>query len=183
MTIAEPWHVVLETARRRGLLLDEVLRTGVSPTKLDKAETKLGIRFHPDVRELYGLADGLRRIRGHNNEPSLRGFSFRGRQEAVRRTISLRDAVEEYGTAGAWRASWLKVFDDIDNENFMVDILLTWINADGVIEPKPELIPLPTRTDGRQFCASYGMREGQPDEYGSPSRTCDQAIAAAMPVK
>ncbi len=34
MTIAEPWQVVLEAARRRGLPLDEVLRTGVSPTKL-----------------------------------------------------------------------------------------------------------------------------------------------------
>lgn len=86
MTIAEPWQVVLETARRRGLPLDEVLRTGVLPTKLDKAEAKLGFRFHPDVRELYGLANGLSRVRGHNNEPILLGFSFRasGRRYAER---------------------------------------------------------------------------------------------------
>ncbi|MBN9104670.1 MAG: SMI1/KNR4 family protein [Propionibacteriaceae bacterium] len=121
MTIAEPWQVVLEAARRRGLPLDEVLRTGVSPTKLDKAETKLGIRFHPDVRELYQLANGLRRIHGHNNEPSLPGFSFPSLQKAVRQTIDLRDAAEEYEDAEAWQPLWLKVFDNNYEEIFAVD--------------------------------------------------------------
>jgi cell wall assembly regulator SMI1 len=144
LTIAEPWQLVTETARRRGLPLDEVLRTGVSPTKLDKAEAKLGIRFHPDVRELYGLADGLRRIHGHNNEPSLLGFSFPGLQEAVRRTTNLRDAAEEYGPTGAWRASWLKVFDDIDNENFLVDcsdgsVWYVYAAADETYQVAPDL--------------------------------------------
>jgi cell wall assembly regulator SMI1 len=144
MTIAEPWQVVLETARRRGLPLDELLRAGVSPAKLDKAESKLGIRFHPDVRELYELANGLRRIRGHNNEPSLLGFSFPSLPEVVRHTIGLRDAAEEYGTAEAWRPSWLKVFDDNDDEYFVIDcsdgrVWYVYWAADEIYQVAPDL--------------------------------------------
>ncbi|MFT4110581.1 SMI1/KNR4 family protein [Propionicimonas sp.] len=144
MTISEPWRVVVEAAQRRGLPLDEVLRAGASPAKLGKAETKLGIQFHPDLRELFQLANGMRRIRGHNNEPSLLGFSFPSLQEAVRQTIDLRDAAEEYGTAGAWRASWLKVFDDIDNECFVVDcsdgsVWYVYWAADEIYRVAPDL--------------------------------------------
>lgn len=144
MTIAEQWQAMLDTAQRRGLPLREVLRAGVSPSKLSKAETKLGLQFHPDVRELFELADGLRRLRGHNSEPTLLGFSFPSLQEAVRRTIDLRDAAEEFGTAEAWRPSWLKVFDDIDDENFAVDCLdgsvwYVYWEADEVYQVAPDL--------------------------------------------
>lgn len=121
-----------------------MLRPGVSPAKLDKAEARLGVRFHPDLRELYELANGLRRIRGHNREPTLLGFNFPSLQEAVRRTTDLRDAAEEFGTANAWRSSWLKVFDDIDDENFVVDcsdgsVWYVYWETDEVFQVAPDL--------------------------------------------
>ncbi|MFT4110582.1 SMI1/KNR4 family protein [Propionicimonas sp.] len=144
MTVSDSWRALAETAARRGLPLEEALRPPVSPAKLDKAERKLSISFHPDLRELFGQVDGLKRLRGHRRDPRLPGFNFPSLKEATDRTLRLRDVAETVDSIELWRQHWVKVFDDDYEEVFAVDcsdgsVWYAWWEASEIHQVAPDL--------------------------------------------
>ena len=144
MSVSESWRALAETAAKRGLPLEEVLGPGVSSVKLDKAERKLGITFHPDLRELYEQADGLRRISGHENEPCLPGFGFQSLKKSIDRTQDLRDVANDVDSIELWRQQWVQVFDHFYVEVFAVDctngtVWYAWWEAGEIHQVAPDL--------------------------------------------
>ncbi|MBN9104674.1 MAG: SMI1/KNR4 family protein [Propionibacteriaceae bacterium] len=116
MATTQAWLRLLSVAARRGLAVEEVLLPPAPIADLASAELMLGMKLHPDLRELYEQSAGLRRFRNHDREPSLPGFGFPSLKESVARTLRLREVAWRY-----WRPSWVQVFDDDYVEIFILD--------------------------------------------------------------
>ena len=144
MTVTQAWGRLAEVAKRRGLPLEEVLLPAASVAELDAAEGRLGITLHPDLRALYGLTRGLRRARNHDREPRLPGSNFPSLDDAVDRTVEMRQIASGMTDLELWRPTWVQVFDDDDVEIFITDcatgvIWYAWWEADELHPVAPDL--------------------------------------------
>jgi hypothetical protein len=99
----------------------------------------LSISFHPDLRELFGQVDGLKRLRGHRRDPRLPGFNFPSLKEATDRTLRLRDVAETVDSIELWRQHWVKVFavDCSDGS-----VWYAWWEASEIHQVAPDLATL-----------------------------------------
>lgn len=113
-TVTDALAAIVEIHRSLRSGVVDQLRPPASDTDLDLAEEVLGVPLHPQVRELYLIADGLAGNDGSGVEglrllPSLRFQPVVSAAEAARAN---REARTRALGPGSWRAGWLPVFTE-----------------------------------------------------------------------
>jgi cell wall assembly regulator SMI1 len=144
-SVAETLERILSVHRTLDSGVHGALRPPVSPGEVARVEALLGLRLHPQVLELYSIADGL----GNSSRvtygptrllPWLRFPPLGEVSEICRR--SRDDTTTRFG-AEFWRPGWFPVLDSADGPGIYVDCATTqgtawrvmW-NADDVGAPR-----------------------------------------------
>ncbi|MCA0296673.1 MAG: hypothetical protein LCH96_15445 [Actinobacteria bacterium] len=119
MTLKDAWVACIALLQRAGLDPLQACRPGVDPTSLIDAEVPLGLRFTPELNELYQLADGMVFVQGLGAH-ALPGLDFPDLAASVSATLALRE--NSAGLERLWRPSWFRVFHFAHAVHWAVDV-------------------------------------------------------------